>query len=105
MRTRYQILYWRDIPAQVRTGARKDRVSRPLSERFQTAIDAAAMVADKSNTDDYLEEWRIGEWLEADGDPESVIKAAAAQLENNYSNKRLSLLVKQNGWAEDRAAG
>ena len=105
MRTRYQILYWRDIPAQVRTGARKDRVSRPLSERFQTAIDAAAMVADKSNTDDYLEEWRIGEWLDADGDPEAVAEAVAAQLEDSYSNNRLSLLVKQNGWAEDRAAG
>jgi hypothetical protein len=105
MKTRYQILYWRDIPAQVRAGARKDRISRPLSERFQAAIDAAAMVAGKSNTDDYLEEWRIGEWLEADGDPESVVEAAAAQLENSYSNKRLSLLVKQNGWAEDKSAG
>jgi len=59
MKTRYQILYWRDIPAQVRAGARKDRISRPLSERFQAAIDAAAMVAGKSNTDDYLEEWQI----------------------------------------------
>jgi hypothetical protein len=63
------------------------------------------MVAGKSNTDDYLEEWRIGEWLDADGDPEAVAEAAAAQLEDSYSNNRLNLLVKQNGWAEDRAAG
>jgi hypothetical protein len=104
MKTRYQILYWRDIPAQVRTGGRKDRLSRPLSERFQAAIDAAAMQAGKSDTDDYLEEWRIGEWLEADGDPDAVAEQAAAQLEDGYSNKHLSQLVKQNGWAGDKAA-
>ena len=105
MRTRYQIIYWRDIPAQIRAGARKDRISRPLSERFQTAIDAAAMIAGKSDTNDYLEEWRIGEWLEAGGDPEAVAETVATQLENSYSNQRLNLLVKQSGWAEDKAAG
>ncbi len=104
METRYQIIYWRDIPAQVRLGGRKDRLSWPLSERFQAAIDAAAMVAGKSDTDAYLEEWRTGEWLEADGAPEAVATEVATQLEESYSNQRLAMLVKQNGWAEDHAS-
>jgi hypothetical protein len=52
------VIYWRDIPAQVNAadGAAIARVQLP--ERFQQAIDAAAMHAGLVDADAYLGEWR-----------------------------------------------
>src|SRR3989337_1141671 len=65
----YQILYWRDIPAQVKVRSGKERLARSLSPRFQEAIDEAAMRARTTGSDDYLEEWRSTEWQSEEGDP------------------------------------
>jgi hypothetical protein len=62
MSTQYQIVYWRDIPAQVKVRQGSRRVSRQLSLRFQEAIDEAAMRGQATDTDDYLAEWRSSEW-------------------------------------------
>ena len=52
------VIYWRDIPAQV-TATDGDRSARhELSNRFQLAIDAAAMKAGLVGSDEYLDEWR-----------------------------------------------
>jgi hypothetical protein len=51
----YQILYWHDIPIQVRSGRRRNRVSMELPQRFQVAIDNAAMASNLTGTDAYLE--------------------------------------------------
>ena len=37
------IVYWRDMPAQVIVGKGRRGVKRPLPERFEQAIDRAAM--------------------------------------------------------------
>ena len=54
------VLYWRDIPAQIVVKAGRRSAKRPLSGRFQEAIDAAAMRAGLAGTDDYLSAWRRG---------------------------------------------
>jgi hypothetical protein len=56
--TTYQIIYWRDIPAQVQVLQERRRISRPLSDRFQVAIDEAAMRDGTFGSDAYLEQWR-----------------------------------------------
>ncbi len=48
----------RDIPAQVLQGKGRGAVRITLDERFEQAIDRAAMKAGLSGTDDYLGEWR-----------------------------------------------
>lgn len=80
----YQILYWHDIPLQVRAGGRRDRVSKPLSPRFQDAVDRAAMVAGYTGTDGYLNLFRWSEAKEQPGTPEEVAEAVAASLEEKY---------------------
>ena len=40
----YQIVYWRDIPAQIKIKDGRQRKGRPLSDRFGQAIDQAAML-------------------------------------------------------------
>jgi len=58
-----QVVSWRDIPAQVKARQGGERSSRALTERFQEAIDVAAMRAGLTETDDYLGEWRTGPWV------------------------------------------
>jgi hypothetical protein len=95
--TAYQILYWRDIPAQVKVRSGRARGGRELSERFQVYIDRAAMRAGLFNTDDYLNEWRTSAPLEREGEPEAVAEAVAAELEAAYPNDRLEALVNNGG--------
>jgi len=98
MSVNYTIVYWRDIPAQIRLRSGKERFSRPLAGRFQEAIDMAAMRDNATSTDDYLEEWRSAEPLEADGDPQQVADALAAELETAYPQERLLKLAANKGF-------
>jgi len=93
----YQIVYWRDIPAQVKVKAGRERAARQLSERFQVFIDRAAMRSGLFNTDDYLNEWRTSEAVEREGAPEAVAEAVAAELEAAYSDERLESLTVNGG--------
>lgn len=52
------IIYWRDIPAQVTATDGTRSVRAALDDRFQLAIDEAAMRAGLAGSDDYLAEWR-----------------------------------------------
>lgn len=80
----YQILYWHDIPLQVRSGSRRDRVSQELPSRFQVAIDKAAMAADLAGTDQYLSEFHWSESLDRPGSPQEVVAAVVAELDAKY---------------------
>jgi len=97
MTTSYQIVYWRDIPAQVKAKVGRNRAARQLSERFQVMIDRAAMRSGLFNTDDYLSEWRTSDAQEREGEPEAVAEAVAAELEAAYSDGRLEALVVTGG--------
>lgn len=99
MSTSYQILYWRDIPAQVKLRNGAQRVSRSLTERFQQAIDAAAMLAHSTSTDDYLEEWRSSEWQAREGEVEATAEALVSEIERTYTPERLQELVLNKGFA------
>ena len=95
--TAYQIVYWRAIPAQVKIKKGRDRLSRPLSDRFQVAIDDAAMRAGMIGTDDYLAEWRTSDALEKEGEAEAVAAAVVAELETAFPENRLKMLVENWG--------
>jgi hypothetical protein len=90
------VVSWRDIPAQVIVKAGRRTAKRPLPDRFQEAIDRAAMRAGLRGEDAYLAEWRreaspCGDDLEAEAD------AAAARIEAEYPPERVRTLVEQGG--------
>lgn len=91
--------YWRDIPAQVTAKAGRKTAKIQLTDRFQEAIDMAAMRAGKEGTDAYLEDWRR-EQNECDSDLQAVVKAAAQELEDAFSTERLQAVVKNKGLLE-----
>ena len=69
------VILWRDIPAQVTSGSGRRATRALLSERFQEAIDAAAMAAGLFGTDGYLAEWRR-EAVARDGAVEAAVEIA-----------------------------
>jgi hypothetical protein len=91
------VVYWRDIPAQVIVKSGRKAAKRQLSERFETAIDRAAMKAKLRDTDAYLAEWTRGAPQEVGDDLESEAAAAAARLEESYDDERLKTLVAAGG--------
>ena len=92
------ILYWRDMPAQVIIRAGRATAKRQLPERFEQAIDMAAMRSGKRDTDAYLAEWRKGEPEEVAGsDLEAIASAEAARIEATYDPERLQVLIANGG--------
>ena len=94
---RITVLYWRDIPAQVIAKAGRRSAKRVLAERFEKAIDRAAMRARARSTDDYLAEWRRGDAIACGDDLEAEADAWAQRLETEYDEPRLAALVKNGG--------
>ncbi len=93
------IVYWRDIPAQVIVGKGRRGAKRPLAERFEQAIDRAAMKVGAQDTDAYLAEWRKAAPYEMAGEPADIAEAEAERLEAEYDQERIKTLIANDGWA------
>ena len=93
------IVYWRDIPAQVIIGKGRRGTKMPLPERFEQAIDRAAMKVGASDTDAYLAEWRKADPYTVDGDPEEIVAAEVARLDAEFDQDRIKELIANDGWA------
>ncbi len=89
-------VYWRALPAQVIGRRGRSKVKQLLPQRFQVAIDRAAMRAGKGSSDLYLEEWRRVS-TECGDDVESEVAAAAARLDAEYDDERLERIAKAGG--------
>ncbi len=80
----YQVLYWHDIPVQVKASEGRNRHSQPLAGRFMEAVDAAAMAAGLVGSDAYMDQFHWADSQTRDGSPEAVAAAIAAELEAQY---------------------
>jgi Virulence factor len=77
----YQILYWQDIPAQIKVfEAGRRPISRPLPVVFQERIDARAMSLGLTGTEAYLEQWHWSEKHERPETAEELLKALVEEL-------------------------
>ncbi|KUJ86150.1 hypothetical protein AVO45_04085 [Ruegeria marisrubri] len=93
------IVYWRDIPAQVIVGKGRRGAKRQLEERFEQAIDRAAMKVGAQDTDAYLAEWRKAEPFAVDGEPAEIAEKEALRLQAEFDQERLKALIANDGWA------
>lgn len=89
-------VYWRDIPAQVIAKAGRASAKVPLPERFQVAIDRAAMRAGKGASDKYLDDWRR-ESGPCGSDLKAVAEAEAKRLDTAFPEVLLERMVKAGG--------
>ncbi|MCA9917747.1 MAG: virulence factor [Anaerolineales bacterium] len=104
MTLHYQIIYWRDIPTQIRVKKEGEKqVSRQLSRRFMAAMSAASTGSGTTAKEDYMQAWHIAQWQEVESEsdnPEEFADALIAQLEAEFPGDRLRQMVKQDGWSE-----
>lgn len=77
----YKILYWQEIPSQVRAEDDAEDVTLALPPKFLEQIDRLAVQRGLQGSDDYLAQWRWSEEEERDGSAQEVAQAVAAELE------------------------
>jgi len=92
--TEYRITSWREIPTMVT--ARDDTGATAkvaLPDRFQEAVDEAAMRQGLVGSDAYLEAWVQGPWEQAAGSPDEVAGRVAAELDAAHPPERLAAML------------
>ena len=99
-----QIVYWRDIPAQVIVKAGRKSAKRELPLRFTEAIDMCAMRVGARDADAYLEDWRRGDPQPVGDDLEAEADRASQAIEADYTQDRLKALIKADGFEKNDAA-
>jgi hypothetical protein len=77
----YKILYWQEVPSQVKADDGADDITLPLPPRFQERIDQLAVQRGLQGSDDYLAQWRWSEEEEREGTAQAVAELVRAKLE------------------------
>ena len=78
---KYQVMFWKHIPAHVKAWDESGEVKRLLPDRFQAAIDAYAMKDGSTDMDAYLEGWCWSEMQERPGSAEDVAGVVVSELD------------------------
>ena len=99
----YQILFWKDIPAQIKVFEGRRGVSRPLSDRFQVEIDRVAMAEGLAGTDDYLDQWHWTARQERSGTTREVLDSLAEELEREFDARKRKRAGRSGKSGEDSA--
>lgn len=93
------IVYWRDMPAQVIVGRGRRGTKLPLPERFEQAIDRAAMKSGAAESDEYMSGFRKADPIPGEGTDLEAAEAAVAKIDAEYDQERIKTLITNDGWA------
>ena len=77
----YRILYWQEVPSQIRAEDENGEVNLPLPQKFMVRIDALAAARGLEGSDDYLAQWRWSDEETREGSAEDVADAIARELD------------------------
>jgi cvfA/B/C family virulence factor len=97
------IISWRDIPLQVVARAGRDSSRVLLPERFQEAVDAAAMSAGLIGSDDYTEQMRM-ERSECGDDLRAEAQGAADRIQAEWPDDVLRAAIRAGGFRQEAPA-
>jgi len=86
---KYQVMFWKHIPSQVKAWDEGGETKRMLPDRFQVAIDAFAMKDGSTDMDAYLDGWAWGPVEERDGPAPEVLEAVTSEIDSSYPRSRL----------------
>ena len=78
----YKILYWQEVPSQIKAEDDLDEVTLQLAPRFMERIDQLAGQRGLQGSDDYLAQWTWSPEEERAGSAEEVAAAVKAELES-----------------------
>jgi hypothetical protein len=77
----YKVLYWQEIPTQIRAEDDLDEVTLMLDGRFMQYVDILAAKRGLQSEDDYLAQWKWSAPEERAGAASEVAEAVRAELE------------------------
>ena len=77
----YKILYWQEIPTQIKAEDDSDDVTVMLDDKFMKLVDILAARRGLQDADAYLSQWKWTEEEERDGSAQQVAEAVKAELE------------------------
>jgi hypothetical protein len=77
----FKILYWQEIPSQIKAEDMDGEVNLTLPPKFMEHIDEVAAKRGKNSADDYLAEWRWSDEEDRPGTAQEVAEAVKAELE------------------------
>ena len=80
----YKILYWQEIPSQIKAEDAGEEVNLPLEPRFMERIDELALKRRLHESDDYLAQWNWSDEIERDGAAADVAEALKTELERQW---------------------
>ncbi len=81
MITTYRVLYWQEIPSQIKAEDERDEVTLALAPRFMERIDQLAAQRGLQGADDYLAQWQWSEEQQREGAAQNVAEAVKSELE------------------------
>jgi hypothetical protein len=79
--TTYKILYWQEIPTQIKAEGESEDVTVVLDAKFMAQVDILAAKRGLQAADDYLAQWKWSEEEEREGSAREVAEAVKAELE------------------------
>jgi hypothetical protein len=77
----YKILYWQEVPTQIKAEDDADDVTVELPAKFMERVDRLAAQRGLQESDDYLAQWRWSEEEERSGSAREVAEAVRAEME------------------------
>ena len=90
---KYQIMYWHDIPLQIKVTDESGTVKQALPARFQQAINSASIARGKYEENAYMNGWRWGARETREGNATIVAQALLNELAETYPPERLRELL------------
>ena len=79
--TTFKVLYWQEVPTQIKAEDELDDVTLMLDDRFMKQVDILAAKRGLQSADDYLAQWKWSEEEEREGSAGEVAEAVKAELE------------------------
>jgi Virulence factor len=79
--TTYKILFWQEIPTQIKAEDDVEDVTVMLEGKFMAQVDILAARRGLQSADDYLAQWRWSEEQEREGSAREVVEALKTELE------------------------
>ncbi|HLX95772.1 MAG TPA: virulence factor [Verrucomicrobiae bacterium] len=83
-RSKFQVLYWQDVPSQIKAWDDFSEIKVELPPRFAVRIDALAQSKGLTSADDFLSQWKWSDEQERDGTAEDVAQAVKLELEARF---------------------
>jgi hypothetical protein len=83
--TTYRVLYWQEVPSQIKAEDERDEVTVALDPRCMERIDRLAAQRGLQDADDYLAQWQWSEEQQREGSAQEVANSVKAELEANMS--------------------